>query len=110
MAETGLGDAPHQSERRTSERKKMIINVQFEGGDGTAIASTRDVGTGGLYMSTTAMLEKGTPIVMSLGFGPKTMSINGVVVYSDPGYGVGVRFRDVGEDEEKVLARELALS
>jgi len=48
--------------------------------------------------------------VMSLGFGPKTMSINGVVVYSDPGYGIGVRFKDLDEDEEMILAGELALS
>src|SRR5258708_34684691 len=110
MAETGLGDAPDQSERRSAKRKKLVINVQFDGGDGTGVASTRDISAGGLYMSTTAMLDKGTPIVMSLGFGPKTMSINGVVVYSDPGYGVGVRFRNIGEDEEKFLAGELALS
>jgi len=110
MAETGLGGAPSLSERRTSERKRLIINVQFDGGDGTGVASTRDIGTGGLYMSTTAMLDKGTPIVMSLGFGPKTMSINGVVVYSDPGYGIGVRFKDLDEDEEMILAGELALS
>ena len=108
MAETGLGGAPSLSERRTSERKRLIINVQFDGG--TGVASTRDIGTGGLYMSTTAMLDKGTPIVMSLGFGPKTMSINGVVVYSDPGYGIGVRFKDLDEDEEMILAGELALS
>ncbi|MEP6788345.1 MAG: PilZ domain-containing protein [Acidobacteriota bacterium] len=102
-------DAP-LSDRRGTERKKLFISVQFEGGDGTGVASTRDISPGGLYMSTTAMLEQGTPIVMSLGFGPKTMNINGVVVYSDPGYGVGVRFRDLDEDEEKLLAGELALT
>ena len=109
MAETGLGEAPSAAERRNSERKKLVINVQFEGGDGTGVASTRDISTGGLYMSTTTMLDKGAPIVMSLGLGPKTMNINGVVVYSDPGYGVGVRFRDVDEDEKAILAGELAL-
>src|SRR5258708_39273440 len=110
MAKTDIGDIAPFSERRGSERKKLIVNVQFEGGDGTGVSSTRDISPGGLYMSTTAMLDKGTPIVMSLGFGPKTMNINGVVVYSDPGYGVGVRFRDLDEDEEKALAGELALS
>ena len=110
MAKIGLGDARSPSERRGSDRKKLIVNVRFEGGDGTGVASTRDIGSGGLYMTTTAMLDKGTPIVMSLGFGPKTMNIKGVVVYSDPGYGVGVRFKDLGEDEEKALASELELA
>ena len=102
-------DAP-MSDRRGAERKKLVVSVHFEGGDGTGIASTRDISAGGLYMTTTAMLERGTPIVMSLGIGPKTMNIKGVVVYSDPGYGVGVRFRDLDEDEEKLLAGELALT
>lgn len=98
------------SDRRALERKKLVVSVHFEGGDGAGLASTRDIGLGGLYMTTTAMLDKGTPIVISLGIGPKTMNIKGVVVYSDPGYGVGVRFRDLEEDEEKLLAGELALS
>src|SRR5688572_14955694 len=109
MAEKDLGDARSPSERRGSDRKKLIVDVRFEGGDGTGIANTRDIGAGGLYMTTTAILDVGTPILMSLSMGDRTMSINGTVVYSDPGHGVGVRFKDLSEDDNALLSRELDL-
>ncbi len=109
MAEIDLGDARSPSERRGSDRKKLIVDVRFEGGDGTGIANTRDIGAGGLYMTTTAILDVGTPILMSLSMGDRTMSINGTVVYSDPGHGVGVRFKDLNEDDNALLSRELEL-
>jgi hypothetical protein len=109
MAEIDLSDARSGSERRVSDRKKLIVDVRFEGGDGTGIANTRDIGAGGLYMTTTATLEAGTPIVMSMVITGRTMNINGVVVYSDPGHGVGVRFRDLSEDDERFLSSELQM-
>lgn len=109
MAETEVGDAQAVSERRGSDRKKLIVDVRFEGGDGTGIANTRDIGVGGLYMTTTAILDTGTPIVMTLGVGARTMNLNGTVVYSDPGHGVGVRFRDLSDADEEFLESELQL-
>lgn len=109
MAEIDLGDARSPAERRGSDRKKLIIDVRFDGGDGTGIANTRDIGAGGLYMTTTAHLEVGTPIMMSMGIGARTMNLSGTVVYSDPGHGVGVRFKDLGETEEEYLRTELDL-
>lgn len=110
MAEIDLGDARSPSERRGSDRKKLIVDVRFEGGDGTGIANTRDIGVGGLYMTTTAMLDLGTPIMMSIGLRERTMNLKGVVVYSDPGHGVGVRFRDLSETDEQFLSTQLELS
>lgn len=110
MAEIDLTDARAASERRGSDRKKLIVDVRFEGGDGTGIANTRDIGSGGLYMTTTAMLDIGTPIMMSMSLGERTLNLNGVVVYSDPGHGVGVRFRDLSEADESFLTEELDLS
>ena len=109
MAEIDLGEAVSPSERRNSDRKKLIIDVRFDGGDGTGIANTRDIGAGGLYMTTTAMLETGTPIMMTVNIGARTLNLKGVVVYSDPGHGVGVRFKDLGAADEEVLRRELAV-
>ncbi|HQZ95687.1 MAG TPA: PilZ domain-containing protein [Pyrinomonadaceae bacterium] len=104
MTETDLSDARLPSERRTSDRKKLIVDVRFEGGDGTGIANTRDIGSGGLYMTTTAPLDVGTPIVMALNIGERSMNILGTVVYSDPGHGVGVRFKDLSADDETFLS------
>lgn len=107
MSEIDLKDARSPSERRTSDRKKLIVDVRFEGGDGTGIANTRDIGSGGLYMTTTAPLELGVPIVMALSIGERLMNIQGTVVYSDPGHGVGVRFRDLDAADEAFLISEL---
>lgn len=107
MAEIDLGDARSPAERRGSDRKKLIVDVRFDGGDGTGIANSRDIGSGGLYMTTTAALDIGTPIVMSFTVGDHALTINGVVVYSDPGHGVGVRFRDLTKEDEEFLGGEL---
>ncbi len=103
-------EADATSDRRGSDRKKLIIDVRFEGGDGTGIANTRDIGAGGLYMTTTAPLETGTPIVMTISVAERTLNIKGVVVYSDPGHGVGVRFKDIDADDEAFLQEQLQLS
>lgn len=41
MAEIDRSDARSVSERRGSDRKKLIIDVRFEGGDSTGIAGIR---------------------------------------------------------------------
>lgn len=109
MAENDLDNAQSWANRRGSERKKLIIDVRFDGGDGTGIANTRDIGSGGLYMTTTAPLDQGTPIMMTLSLGDRTLNINGVVAYSDPGHGVGVRFRDLKPEDDAFLQSELAV-
>ncbi|MGE3466882.1 MAG: PilZ domain-containing protein, partial [Pyrinomonadaceae bacterium] len=55
-------------------------------------------------------LETGSPIMMSINIGVGTLDLKGVVVYSDPGHGVGVRFKDLSAADESILSRELDLS
>ncbi len=97
------------SERRQADRKKLIINVNYEGGDGTGIANTRDIGIGGLYMMTNAELEIGTPIFLRMTIGGEEIGIDGVVTYADPEQGMGVRFRAMSPANEEILKRELHL-
>lgn len=96
-------------ERRSSDRKKLIIDVHFSGGDATGIANTRDIGIGGLYMTTNTKLEIGTPLLIQLSVGEKELSLDGVVVYSDPGSGVGVRFHELSKENEEYLKEALNL-
>ncbi len=109
MNKKEFAESLDQSERRGSDRKKLIVDVHFNGGDATGIANTRDIGIGGLYMTTNARLDIGTPIFMQMSVGEDELAINGVVVYSDPGHGVGVRFHDLTEAEELTLKQELRL-
>lgn len=110
MDDNDRNEALANDNRRSSDRKKLIVDVRFDGGDGTGIANTRDIGSGGLYMTTTAPLEQGTPIVMTLSMGARTLNINGTVVYSDPGHGVGVRFKNLDPNDEAFLKSELDLA
>ncbi len=109
MTEKDFAEALAPSERRGSDRKKLIIDVKFEDGDATGIANTRDIGIGGLYMTTNAALELGTPIFLKMSVGDREISFSGTVVYTDPGQGVGVRFQDIGKEDESFLKEELEL-
>jgi hypothetical protein len=102
-------EALSPSERRNSDRKKLIVHVDYEGGDGTGIANTRDIGIGGLYMLTNAPLDVGTPLFMRMTVGGEEIGIDGVVTYTDPGQGVGIRFQAMSEKNEEILKRELHL-
>lgn len=102
-------EALSPSERRQSDRKKLIVNVDYEGGDGTGIANTRDIGIGGLYMLTNAPLDIGTPLFMRMIVGGEELGLDGVVTYVDPGHGVGIRFDAMSEKNEEILKRELHL-
>ncbi len=110
MTEKEHSEALAPSERRQSDRKKLIVDVQFDGGDATGIANTRDIGIGGLYMTTNAKLETGTPILIRMTIGGREISLNGTVVYTDPGQGVGVRFHNVPEETAELLKRELEIA
>lgn len=109
MAEEETIAESSETERRGSDRRKLIVDVRFDGGDGTGIANTRDIGAGGLYMTTTAPLDQGTPIMMTLNMGARTLNLDGTVVYSDPGHGVGVRFKNLDPFDEEFLQSELQL-
>lgn len=95
------------SERRQTDRKKLIVNVEFEGGDATGIANTRDIGIGGLYMATNTAFEQGQTIKMRLTLGGREIEFDGIVTYVDEGQGVGVRFDNLSDDDEAILKKEL---
>jgi hypothetical protein len=102
-------EALSPSERRIFDRKKLIVEVNFDGGDTTGIASSRDIGIGGLYLTTKTVLESGSQLMMKMFLGGKETSISGVVVYSDPGHGVGVRFNNLSQETESLLKNELGI-
>jgi hypothetical protein len=47
--------------------------------------------------------------MMTISIAERTLDLKGVVVYSDPGHGVGVRFKDVASDDERFLHEQLEL-
>ena len=100
--------APTREERRQSDRSRLIVDVFFDGKDATGVASTKDIGAGGLYMNTQADLAEGSLLLMRIPLGDqKQLVVNGEVVYRNPGRGVGVRFHGLSPQDRAMLEREL---
>lgn len=96
-------------ERRQSDRKKLIVDVHFEGGDATGIANTTDISTGGLFLKTNAALRVGGHLLMRLTCDGRDLILNGIVAYAEPGRGFGISFQDLTAEKELLLKNELNL-
>jgi hypothetical protein len=95
-------------ERRHHDRSRLIVDVYFNGADATGVASTKDISIGGLYMNTQTVIPEGSLLTLRLPFSnDQQVVVNGEVVYSNPGHGVGVRFHGLPEKDRALMEREL---
>ena len=100
-------DSPE--ERRLYDRSRLIVDVFFDGKDVTGVASTKDISPGGLYMNTQAEIPEGSLLLVRIPFRADTQVVcNAVVVYSNPGRGVGLRFQGLSDEAKAVLEREVS--
>jgi hypothetical protein len=60
-------------------------------------------------MTTSAALDTGTLVFMRMTVGGGEIALSGVVVYTDPGHGVGVRFHGLSDENAAILKNELGL-
>ena len=98
-----------QEERRSSDRSRLIVDVFFDGKDVTGVASTKDISVGGLYMNTKADIPEGALLLIRIPFRNDVQVVcNAVVVYSNPGRGVGLRFHALSDDVRAMLEREVS--
>lgn len=98
-----------QEERRSSDRSRLIVDVFFDGKDVTGVASTKDISVGGLYMNTKAEIPEGALLLIRIPFRSDAQVVcNAVVVYSNPGRGVGLRFQGLSDDVRAMLEREVS--
>jgi hypothetical protein len=97
-----------QKERRTHDRTRLIVDVFFDGTDATGVANTQDISLGGFYMTTQTPIPEGALLLVRIPLGPgKQIVCNAEVVYSNPGRGVGVRFKDLSSEDQSLLDGEL---
>jgi hypothetical protein len=102
-------DLSSPEERRAHDRARLILDVFFDGQDVTGVASTKDISPGGLYMNTKAAIPEGAMLLVRIPFRPGVEVIcPAEVIYSEPGRGVGLRFRDVPDGAKAVLEREVS--
>lgn len=90
-------------ERRQFDRSRLIVDVFFDGKDATGVASTKDIGAGGLYLNTQAELAEGAVLLLRIPMGEQQIVVNAEVVYSNPGRGVGVRFEGLSDSDRALL-------
>ncbi len=94
-------------ERRVHDRSRLIVDVHFDGGESTGVASSLDISLGGLYMSTRTEIPVGATLALRIPLGVDHVVVKGEVVYTNPGKGVGVKFRDLSDEARKSLEAEL---
>jgi hypothetical protein len=94
-------------ERRHYDRSRLIVDVHFDGGDATGVAATKDISIGGLYMSTQADFAVGDTLALRIPLAGQHVVVNGDVVYSNPGHGIGVRFHRLTPETRDLMEREL---
>jgi PilZ domain len=98
-----------QEERRRSDRSRLIVDVFFDGKDVTGVASTKDISVGGLYMNTKADIPEGSLLLIRIPFRTDVQIVcNAVVVYSNPGRGVGLKFQGLSDEIRAMLEREVS--
>ena len=98
-------------ERRLHDRSRLIVDVFFDGKDATGVASTKDISVGGFFMSTKTDLPKGAVLMVRIPLKDgKQVIAKAQVVYSNPANGVGVRFRDLSEENKQLIENELGHS
>ena len=108
MADDNEGFEPHE-ERRVYDRSRLIVEVFFDGKDVTGVASTKDISPGGLYMNTQAEIPEGALLLVRIPFRPDAEAVcNAVVVYSNPGRGVGLRFQGLSDEMKALLEQEVS--
>jgi len=101
------GDEMTRDERRQFDRSRLVVDVYFDGGEATGVASTRDLSLGGIYLSTKANIPVGSTLTLRIPVGVQRAVVKGDIVYSNPGQGVGVRFHRLSEEARAVMEREL---
>jgi len=98
-----------QDERRHHDRARLIVDVFFDGKDVTGVASTKDISPGGLYMNTQAEIPEGSLLLVRIPFRSDVQAVcNAVVVYSNPGRGVGLKFQGLSDEVRAILEREVS--
>lgn len=103
MTDEERPDEVSPDERREHDRSRLIIDVHFDGADSTGVASTKDISRGGLYLTTPTRIPVGATLTMRIPLEDDHVVVKGEVVYSNPGEGVGVKFREISEDAQALI-------
>jgi PilZ domain-containing protein len=96
-------------DRRAHPRFKSVNSVEIYSDDQTAPirARTADVSLGGCFIEMPNPLAKGTDVRIALWVRDSKLWVKAKVITSTPGYGIGVQFTEISEQEKIQLKQFL---
>jgi hypothetical protein len=94
-------------ERRTSPRYPFTATCEATEPKSHAkiIGRTSDLGRGGCYIDTIGPFPPGTILVVRINRERQSLTIEGKVVFAQPGMGMGLSFTKVESDQQPILDR-----
>ncbi|MCA1577852.1 MAG: PilZ domain-containing protein [Acidobacteria bacterium] len=98
------------SERRTTERKKVLLDARWKSMSGRHEARVDDVSLGGCFVNTHGHVELGEPVELEILLpSGDWLTLHGAVASYHPGVGFGMWFR-FGNAAERTDLKELIAS
>ena len=101
-----------QADRREAillAAQRCFARSGFHGASMQEICTEAQISPGGLYMNTHAEIPEGALLLVRIPFRADAQVVcNAVVVYSNPGRGVGLKFQGLSDEVKAVLEREVS--
>lgn len=98
-------------ERRTTDRKKVLLEAKWKSMSGRHEARVDDVSLGGCFVNTYAPVELGEPVELEILLpSGEWLTLRGTVASCHPGVGFGMWFRFVKPAERTALKELIASS
>ena len=99
-------------ERRQYLRVKAAFQAELRRQDTGAVlrVETADISSGGFYVEMMFTLEVGCQLDVVLWLGSSKVSARAVVVTQHPHVGNGIKFLEIGQEDQQHLASLLAIS
>jgi hypothetical protein len=108
-AQSSAKSATQEAERRSSDRHSFTASAEVVDLSSGARFSTRttDLGPGGCFVDTLVPLPVGAKVHVGVRKGKTQLDTNGVVVYSQPGLGMGIAFDSLSQSQREALEKWL---
>jgi len=112
LPDAGIDDFGRQSagaERRKHPRLKSANSVELQPQGGTAPiwGKAADLSVGGCFVEMPIPLKQGTMLKLGLWINESKLWVNGKVVNSRPGFGIGIQFIELPQEDAERLGQFL---
>jgi len=96
-------------ERRSSKRKRILLEAKWESMSRTHEARVDDVSLGGCFVNTFGHVEHGEEINLQIQLpSGEWLPLQGRVASYQPGVGFGIAFSSLSEEDQAILADLIA--